>query len=60
MQFLEKYKDVYGYNSMIDKMYQREIGCRLGENGHYMDYMVRALVHFSQLENQFFAPSYFL
>mmetsp|Transcript_24514 Transcript_24514/g.58276 ORF Transcript_24514/g.58276 Transcript_24514/m.58276 type:complete len:692 (-) Transcript_24514:359-2434(-) len=49
--FLEKYKADYGYGGMIDELYQREIGSRLSENEHYMDYTAAALYCNSVIDN---------
>ena len=51
-EFLANYPD-YGYKGKIDKLYKDEIGSRMGETEHYMDYTGSSLYCNSQLKLAF-------
>lgn len=41
--FLAQWGKKYGYGGRIDELYRNEIGCRLPDNQHYLDYTGSAL-----------------
>lgn len=50
-EFLKVHGDEYGYDGRIDELYMKEVGCRMGDNGHYMDYTGSAVYCQSQLDS---------
>lgn len=42
-RFLREWGDEYGYGGAIDELYRSEVGCRLPEDQHYLDYTGSAL-----------------
>lgn len=52
-EFLKVHGNQYGYDGRIDELYKKEVGCRMGDNGHYMDYTGAAVYCQSQLDSAF-------
>lgn len=36
--FLQQYSDSYGYNGWMEQHWQQEVGNRIGQGQHYLDY----------------------
>lgn len=42
-KFLARWGEKYGYGGKIDELYRSEVGCRLQDHQHYLDYTGSAL-----------------